>query len=323
MPRLGFALAAGAVTALAVLCSDLLAGRATSNDHLRATAARASAWSERAADAVTRHLDERRHDIELLAALPDVVHAARVAAAEAKRRGLQGRPVAVLERELDASRALSKDPRLIAMLAAWRDAFGFTELSFSERDGYSVLGTERTPDFVQSDEDWWQRAFADGFAETTPQYDQSGAVCVEIAVRISDPATHMPMGVIKGTLPLKPLSELTMTGAPHGASVEIVDAARRIVVSPDSARLFREAADSVPPLAQRASAREFDGPRRGVAAAAPAHSGRWWVVTRLVDDADELGAPWAPYESAALAGGVVVILLIAAFGVAERRGGTR
>src|SRR5712671_3951621 len=90
--RLIVAFAASAVTAFAVVFSATSASRASSADRSSATAVRAMAWSERTADALTRHLDERRRDIELRAGLTDIVHAARLATAEAKRRGLQRRP---------------------------------------------------------------------------------------------------------------------------------------------------------------------------------------------------------------------------------------
>ena len=317
MRRLAWAFTAGMVTVLAVLASNLLAGRGTSPSDTRA-ALLAVAWSGHVATAVTQYLDERRHDLELLAALPDIVHASRAAAADAKRRGLQKRGVAALEREQDAARALSRDPRVAATLASWRETFGFAELSFSERDGYAVLGTERTPDFVQSDEDWWQRAFADGYAETVPQYDPSGAVTIELAVRITDPATRAPMGVVKGTLPLASLAPFTRMGAPLGTSVEIIDAARRIIVSPDTSRLLREVPESLPPLASQATHREMENPQGiTIAAAAPTHGARWWVITRAhAAVPDGPGSSEALYEDAALAGGVVLVMVWLALGLA-------
>ena len=311
--RLGLACAAGVVTALAVVSSALLPDR---GDADRPSALqRAAALSERSADAVSRYLDERRRDLELLAGLPDIVHAARVAAAEARRRGLQGRPVAVLERELDASRALSKDPRLAATLAAFRGAYGFTELSFTERDGYSVLGTERTPDFVQSDEDWWQRAFADGFSETRPQMDPSGTVAVELAVRITDPTTRQPMGVIKGTLALA-LVAAAAPRMPTGLTLEIIDGGQRIIASADSTRLLRQMPESLPPLAPRTAVIEA-----ARVAVTPTHGGRWWVVVRAAPGAGEFIGPSyrALVESAGAAGATVMLLVLVVLAWAERR----
>ncbi|HEY2825891.1 MAG TPA: hypothetical protein VGI83_10125 [Gemmatimonadales bacterium] len=310
--RVILACVAGAVTSLAVLSFALIVERAALDRLPDAPPARAAIGVQRAADAVTQYLAARRANVELLADLPDIAHAARLATVEAKRRGLVGRPISVLERELDSTRALSRDPRVRGVLTLWRDRLGFSEVSFTERDGYAVLGTERVPDFVQSDEDWWQRAFATGFTETAPQYDPSAGVVVELAARITDPSTHAPTGVIKATLPLAAALDAMVAGETGAKDMEIVDRSRRVIVSRDASRLLRQVpVDSLPPLTSRPSATSLSGPGGSQnVAAAPTHDARWWVIARSTVAADDRGPYWRTAAEDSAASGALALLIV-------------
>src|SRR6266853_343369 len=69
----------------------------------------------------------------------------------------------------------------------------FAELFFTESHGYSVLASNRTSDFLQSDEEWWRRAVADGVDEGVPRYDSSAAaVSLEYDVAIQAPRRAAP-----------------------------------------------------------------------------------------------------------------------------------
>jgi hypothetical protein len=272
--RARVALVSAALAALAPFAVAYLADRTLVAELDRAASTRVADAARHSANLVSRYLMERRRDAETLAALPDIVHATRVAAQVAQRRRLVGRPIARLERDMDSTRALGGDPQLRRFLGATRDAFDFAEVTFTERDGFTVLGTDRTPDFVQSDEAWWQRAFADGFDESAPLIDPSGAVAIELAARIADPRTRAPMGVLRVALRLTHLNELVAAETPTPIIVEVVDSARRIVLSPDRTRLLRQLPDSV--VLGRESVRVAGD----VVAVVPAREGRWWVIAR-------------------------------------------
>src|SRR3989304_4846078 len=89
---------------------------------------------------------------------PTVLAAARSGAAAAVRRGLPGRSIAQLERDFQATRSLDVDREASDYLRRLTRSGEFAEIFVTESHGYTVAGSERTSDFVQSDEVWWQRA---------------------------------------------------------------------------------------------------------------------------------------------------------------------
>ncbi len=80
----------------------------------------------------------------------------------------------------------------------------FAEVFFTDRQGYNVALTNPTSDFVQSDEEWWQRAWSSGFSIGEVQFDESADVwSVDLSVRIQDPRTDTPIGVMKAVLSIR------------------------------------------------------------------------------------------------------------------------
>src|SRR5256886_12125356 len=57
-------------------------------------------------------------------------------------------------------------------------------------------------DFVQSDEEWWRQAVAEGLYEGAPRYDSSAAaVSLEYDVAIRAPRVSAPVGGLKAGRP--------------------------------------------------------------------------------------------------------------------------
>src|SRR2546428_12806001 len=75
-------------------------------------------------------------------------------------------------------RMLGGDPDLAAYLRGYVQRSEFAELSFTGSHGYSVLASNRTSDFVQSDKEWWRRAVATGVYEVVARSASSGAAGV-------------------------------------------------------------------------------------------------------------------------------------------------
>jgi methyl-accepting chemotaxis protein len=232
---------------------------------------------------VTSFLDAARRDLRGIAAAPSVVAAAREAAAEAARRGLAGLSTEALEDRFAENRALLRDPVLQRYLTTLRDSSEFAELTLTDRAGLTALTAGQPVDFVQSDEEWWQQALAAGSYLGAPQFDEAaGTVSLDLAVRVDDPATGRPVGVLRGPLRLARLAE-RLAAESEGTIVEVVDSAGRVVATRDSTRLLR-----ISPLAEwfdrgpNAVAGRFTiaGTGRWVVAAAPAAGGRWWVLAR-------------------------------------------
>ena len=85
----------------------------------------------------------------------------------------------------------------------------FAEIFFTDRNGFNVALTNPTSDFVQSDEDWWQRAWSHGISVGEIDYDESAGVwSVDISIRVDGPASGMPLGVMKTVLAIEPVQKI-------------------------------------------------------------------------------------------------------------------
>jgi PAS domain S-box-containing protein len=80
----------------------------------------------------------------------------------------------------------------------------FERIFFTDRYGLTVGMNSMTEDFVQSDEQWWQQAFAKGFFISDVVFDKpTGLWTIEICVAIPHPKTGQPNGVMKVTYNLQ------------------------------------------------------------------------------------------------------------------------
>src|SRR6266516_411115 len=139
----------------------------------------------RVANLAGAYVRERRREVELLAASPLFITAADQASQDATQRGLDKLDIPTLEGQFDRTRELGGDPALRRYLRDYVQRSDVAELFFTDSHGYNVLTSERTSDFVQSDEDWWQQAFGKGSFEGEPKYDsQAAAVSLEYDVQI-------------------------------------------------------------------------------------------------------------------------------------------
>lgn len=266
----------------------------------------------RASNFVAQYLKERRSDVEFLAQIPQIVSAARRAGDEVDRRGLVRFSLQELERRFEINRTIGAGTELGDYLRRFRDQTDFAEIFFTERNGFNVEATNRTSDFVQSDEVWWQRAMADGSFQGDPAVDVSaGVVALDYSVAITDPEDGARLGVIKGVIDLSPLARLLNGDGDNLAlRIEVVDSLGRLAVSSDNERLLQAAddADAIPRTEQPevAQARAADGFAE-IVASVPVESARWWVLAR--ERTATARAPVAAVRSSGyVTGGVMIVL---------------
>ena len=193
----------------------------------------------RASAVISQYLRERRTDVEHLAAMPQIVEAARAAGNLAAQQGLARFAVGELETRFATNRTLGGGAALRNYLIDFRDGTDFVEIFFTELNGFNVEATNETSDFVQSDEDWWQGATADGAFQGAPSLDSSaGVIALEYSVSINDPADGAVLGVLKGVIGMARLARLLGAGAGTvGLSFEAVDSLGRVIVSQNAADL--------------------------------------------------------------------------------------
>ncbi|MDO8665737.1 MAG: cache domain-containing protein, partial [Gemmatimonadales bacterium] len=240
--------------------------------------------AQRTSSLIAQYLRERRSELELLASTPTVTLAAEAAEAAANQRGLPLQTTGQLEAAFAGSRTLDIDPGAQTFLQSVENRSDFAELFFTESHGFNAVTTHRTSDFVQSDEEWWQRAFRGESYQSEPTYDASArVVSVEMAAPVAA-RNGRRVGVIKGVFDLSRLARLVVTSdASTGATIAVVDQGARLVVGGDSTQLLKPLADAsditmadtLTFVTLTAAGAE---PERVVAARV--NPGRWWVVVR-------------------------------------------
>src|SRR2546421_7133331 len=263
----------------------LLSSRSASRIVERQANARGQDLATHVAALLDLYLRERRREAEALAGAPAVVRAALEASQAAVRQRLPQLDIPTLERMFNQRRELGGDPDLAAYLRGYGQHSDFAEVFFTESHGYNVLASDRTSDFVQSDEDWWQRAVKTGAYEGPPRYDSSAAVVsLEYDIAIRAPRVARPVGVLKAVFALDRLSKLLAAAdVPGGVRLEVVDAQGRRIVTPDSTDLLRplEQAADIPRQSRPATARVTGpGGSADLVVTGPTADGKWWVGFR-------------------------------------------
>ena len=163
---------------------------------------------------LSRQLDEfmreRIADVEGWASGPTVVSAARQAHSVHEQSGLLSLNVEDIEKRFLIRKSLGRFPIADDYLRAEiaRSEY-FDRILVTDRNGFNVVVTNVSSDFVQSDESWWQRTWSDGFAISPVTYaDGMGAWVIEISVRVDDPATENPVGVLQAVLSIAVIQEV-------------------------------------------------------------------------------------------------------------------
>ena len=311
--RQSFLVTGAAVALVLVTGFALLSSRSASRIVERQANARGQDLATHVASLVDLYLRERRHEAEALAGSPAVVRAALEASQAALRQRLPQLDIPTLERMFNQRRELGGDPDLAAYLRGYAQHSDFAELFFTDSHGYNVLASDRTSDFVQSDEAWWQQAVKTGAYEGAPHYDSSAAVVsLEYDIAIRAPRVARPVGVLKAVFALDRLSQLLAAAdLPGGVRLEVVDAQGRRIVTPDSAELLRplpQAAD-IPRESRPATARVVGpGGSADLVVTVPTANGKWWVVFREPER--------AAYAVARTTATNIVLWTIALFGAA-------
>lgn len=168
------------------------------------------AQAENAARQLDTFLIERMVEAKAWASAPLVVEAAIAAHARHVAEGLTEAPIEAVEGRFRIEKSLGSAPQADTYLRQQIAASPyFAEVFFTDRNGYNVALTNPTSDFVQSDEDWWQSAWSHGLSVGEIEYDDSAGVwSVDISLRIVDPDTEQPVGVMKTVLAIEPVQQV-------------------------------------------------------------------------------------------------------------------
>lgn len=153
---------------------------------------------------------ERISDAREWASAPVIIGAASAARDAHEAQGLTDLDVDAVESRFTIRKELGLAPRSAAYLKRQIELSPhFGEAFFTDSNGFNVALTNPTSDFVQSDEDWWQRARTDGISVGDVEFDESADLwSVEISVRVDDPDSGQFLGVLKTVLGVSLIQEV-------------------------------------------------------------------------------------------------------------------
>lgn len=163
------------------------------------------------AEQIDRFMLDRIVEVQTWADSPVIEAAVRRARAAHEKEGLDELPITQVESKFRTRKSLGLAPGARRYLTEqMRLSPNFAEVFFTDEGGYNVALTNPTSDFVQSDEDWWRRAWSSGFSVGEIEFDDSSNVwSVDLSVRIHDSGTGNPIGVMKAVLSIRFVQLLT------------------------------------------------------------------------------------------------------------------
>ncbi len=280
-----FLLAGAAIAVTLTVGIGVVAGRSARQILERVARQRGADAASRAATLVDAFVNERRHETEVLAALPAVVAAARTASQDVAARRLDQLPLADVEQSFSQTRQLGGDPDLQSFLRGYPLHSTLVSVSFTEDHGFNVLASDRPADFAQQDEESWQAAMKDGSYESAARYDSgTRAVVVDYHVAIRAPQRARPVGVLQAAFRLDTLRALVPSSdSSDSTSLQVADDQGRLLMSPDqNRRPLDQLADAELRRQGDSAATAMVRTTRGeeLMIAVPANRGRWSVLFR-------------------------------------------
>ncbi len=134
--------------------------------------------------------------------------------AEINQLDLEWRAADAANNNADPLVAKVLDDELSAELIKFQKKFPeHVEVFLTDLPGVSIATTDRTSDYLQSDEDWWQIAYKNGQYIGQPEYDASSKVlAINMAVPVRSRSSNQIVGVLRTTVNINSLSNVLISG---------------------------------------------------------------------------------------------------------------
>ena len=114
------------------------------------------------------------------------------------------------------------------------------EMFLTDLKGVSLASTDRTSDYLQSDEGWWQNAYKNGEYVGQPEFDASTkTLAVNMAVAVKASGSDKIVGILRTTLDITSLSDVLGAGQfgnTGGTSIYLPDGQEIKMVSRESGK---------------------------------------------------------------------------------------
>lgn len=172
---------------------------------LRSDALRLAEAVKGLSEDIDEFLLERIIEVRTWAESPVVVAAVKKGRAAHAKEGFDNLSITQIESRFRTRKTLGVASEARAYLREQvRLSPHFAEVFFTDEMGFNVAVTSATSDFVQSDEDWWQQAWASGFYVSDVEFDASANVwAVEVSVLVREGGNGKQLGVMKAVLSLR------------------------------------------------------------------------------------------------------------------------
>ena len=147
-------------------------------------------------------LEEELKLPDMVAHNPLVIDAARAGSQRAEAINLHKVPIEQVEKIFSATRLLKPTQDLNDYLRATAKIGRVSQLSFTEKHGFNIGYTIAPYDFVQRDEEWWQKGKSKGRWVSAPDFDPSVRLfSISIVRAIVDSQSGEFLGVVKSVVP--------------------------------------------------------------------------------------------------------------------------
>ena len=165
-----------------------------------------------AEEAVTFFIEDSFSIVDLIAANPQVIEAMKTGNDLVNEQNLAQQPIESVEEQFADTKLVRPNLSLNNYLQQAVQSSRAAEIHFSERNGFNVGYSNETSDFIQSDEDWWKIAKAQGSSIDEAEYDDSiGVTVLAISKAVEDAATREFLGVIKVNMSIDELESALNT----------------------------------------------------------------------------------------------------------------
>jgi methyl-accepting chemotaxis protein len=233
---------------------------------------------------VRRLLSERVRQVQLIAAEPNIIAAAKKGTEIARAKGLPSHTIDQLEQMFKGPRSQQVDDNALRYLNGLLPRLDIAEVMLTDEFGYNAVTTSLSSDFVQSDEAWWQAAWGNGMTTAQATIDPvMGRTVVELAGVVRD--GNARVGVVKVKFGLSMVDSVLAQGSNVGSSmrVDLVDSAGKVIASSGRAARFKQLAGFSEVIGQDpGSVFNFSADsirRRGSVFAT--NAGRWRVIAHM------------------------------------------
>ena len=180
-------------------------------------------------------LDQYQKIPEIIASAPVVINSARTGTQRANAANLIQLPIEQAEANFSTTKLLTPNQALNNYLKAAAETEGFGEIFATEKNGFNVGYSQPTSDFVQRDEEWWQKGKTETQWSGNFSLDQStNAISVDLVQAIRDPNSGEFLGVVKAVLPadqFEPIADyLEHAGIRGSEQQQVIDTSTGLVL---------------------------------------------------------------------------------------------